>query len=250
MSWLVARRRWFFACLALFSALLIAPASFAAISRSADGTLMSKALAPLDGDGLRGRLAEARFALMELKAIVDQARQTIDLGRRLDARRSDNDRLRRTIRLQRTAMTGLWRDADPKQAELAALRGSIVDNWLESVRLRERSDGVERQLIESQLIWRSITERATALKRRLAEQRAALASLRAESAAIARKLADTRHDLARSRANAERLRREKQTLVRTAGQMRRGVTAALRSVLLEQAEARLRARAQVKPIPH
>lgn len=207
----------------------MSPKSFAAVEAHARLTTTTIAHTEVD---VGAHLSKARSIMKELRTVIDRAAGTIELTDQLKAKRHDNDRLRRSISLHRAAKVDVERLVDPNEMTMAKLTGTIVDNWLETMRLRDRSDGMERRLLDKTRAWRSLEEKAAALRQELSARQAELARLKARSAELARILKQVRAQMTRTTDDLQRSKRHERTVLQTTDELRRDITRRLRAVIL------------------
>lgn len=186
-------------------------------------------------DRMRAKVTEARYVLNELQAFVDEARRAVELGEQLRSRHRENSLLKRLLETETASKIDVENHVGPRNASVSALTRIVVRNWLETIRLQQRSDDMKRRLSTSEASWLAIEERVAELRRRLAERRHELAALRVESAALALELGRTRRQLTRTQADTARFDHERQQITEVTQELRRATTARLRTILLENA---------------
>jgi predicted nucleic acid-binding Zn-ribbon protein len=170
---------------------------------------------------------------MELQDFVDQAAQMLQLGDQLRSRRQENDRLRHSLITNRIAKVSIEKHVDPMESTVSELTRTTVMNWLEMIRLREKTDNAQRDLIESENSWLMLRKRTTTLRLKLVERRAELISLKTESAALAAELGFTRQQIAQRKSDMHRFEHQQQEIVAATTTLRQTITSGLRAVLLE-----------------
>lgn len=185
---------------------------------------------------LQSRVTEARHALTELQAFVEEATRTVELGDQLKTRRLQNDRLRKSLMSSQAAKKLLENHVTPARVIVSALTKTVVRNWLETVRLENRSDKVDREMIASENAWLKMEGRVAALRRTLAKRRSELHALRAESAVLAVELGRVRQQITRTNADTRRIEYQRDRIAATTFRLRRNVMSTLRSILLENDE--------------
>jgi chromosome segregation ATPase len=232
---------------------LILPAWAAAAAPSASGlqaelttidepiVLRQDPLVPRDGSPgserrFGRRLIEARQVLLELQAFVAEAARTVELGRQLKSRRLENERLRRLLRATEAARRTYEVGVTPAQALVARLTRTIVENWLETVRLQHRTAEADRDLDASEQDWRKLEERLSALRHTFAKRRAELLALQAESAALSVELQRTRQLADDAHADAQRVERQQDHIAEETRRLRRDINSKLRAVLLHDGD--------------
>lgn len=184
-----------------------------------------------------GRVARARLILMELQAFVEEATKTAKLGDQLKIRQLENDRLRRSLLSHQEAKRTAEINAGPTEDAVSSLTRTIVSNWLETVRLKQQYDKSDNDLVASERSWLEIENRVAALRRTLFQRRTELLALRAKSAELRAELAHTRKQIAEKLADSRDSKRQEARTAATTEALRRGVTSALRSMLLGQRPA-------------
>ena len=181
---------------------------------------------------LQGHVAEARRVLLELQAFVEKATRVVELGDRLKRQRRENERLRKSLASSEVAKTAFETRTTPMDVALSALTGTIVRNWLETVRLKYRSDDVDRDLLVSKQSRLELESRVATLERTLIERRTKLLALRAERAALGKQIGQTQRQIVGARDDARRIERQRAEIAAAMSALRRQVTSTLRAVLL------------------
>ena len=182
---------------------------------------------------LQSRVAEARHVLLELRAFVEEASDTIELGTRLKDRQMENDRLKMLILNNLAAKDELEAHMVPSKITASSLTKTVIQNWLETVRLKSQSDQADRDLTASEDAWNALEKRVTALKRTLAERRSTLRALRAEGATLSIELGRLHQEIKKTTSDTLRIERQSQSITASTATLRRNVMSKLRSILLE-----------------
>ena len=173
---------------------------------------------------------------MELRAFVEEASRTVELGDRLKVRRLENDRLRALLLNNLAAKDALENHMIPTETTVSSLTKAVVQNWLETVRLKSQSDQADRELMASKEAWLALEHRVGALKRTLAERRSKLRTLRAEGATLSIELGRLRQEINKTKSDTLRFELQEQEITAITATLRRNVTSTLRAILLESSD--------------
>lgn len=184
---------------------------------------------------MQGHVAEARRVLLELQAFVEKAMRVVELGDRLRQQRRENERLRRSLSGSEAAKNAFEDHAAPMDDARSALTRTIIGNWLETVRLKYRSDDVDRDLLASEKSRLALESRVATLKRTLIERRTQLLGLRARRTALDMELGHARRGITEAHDDIDRTERQRAETTAAITTLRRQVTSTLRAVLLEKA---------------
>ena len=182
---------------------------------------------------LSGQLSEARRVLLQLQDFVEDAERTAELGKQLKSRRLENSRLRLLLQANEAARRVHQINVDPSHTVVSRLTKTVVGNWLETVRLRQRSDDVNRDLIASERAWIALKDRLASIRRALSKRRTELRALKAESSALRARIDQTRQLILETRQNARRIERQQDQIDTETERLRRYVMSRLRAVLLD-----------------
>lgn len=183
---------------------------------------------------VQGHVAEARRVLLELQAFVEKAARMVELGDRLRRQRRENDRLRRSLSSSEAAKSAFEDHAIPMDVARSALTASIVRSWLKSIRLKDRSNDVDRDLLASEKFRLALESRAATLKRTLIERRTEMMVLQARRTALDMELGHARQSIAEAHDDMHRAERQRADITAAITALRRQVTSTLRAVLLEK----------------
>jgi len=180
-------------------------------------------------------VAEARRALLELKAFIEDAARTVELSGQLKISELENKRLRRLLERRDAIISSSKSGKDGTDGVIFDLTRTVIDNWLQTVRLQYRLDEADQELIASTKAWHAIENRLAKLKQTMRKRRAKLLALRKMSDALREDVSRTHRQVVDKRSDTVRFVQQDLDIVITTQSLRDDVASALRAMLLKSA---------------
>ena len=181
---------------------------------------------------LRSHVGEARRTLTSLRAFIEEALETAELGDQLRIRRSENNRLKESLVVSQNGNDALENELGTTHAIVSALTKAVVRNWLLSARLDHRYDKARNDLDASETSRLTMQRRIATLRQSLLDTRTELIMLRAKGVAINAELGRLRREIVERKAYTIQLERQRSQILADTASIRRHVTRHLRAVIL------------------
>lgn len=181
---------------------------------------------------LRRKLDEVRDILQELLSFADTAQRAIQMGRKIKALRLENKRLKRDLAEDTINEYGLEANLAKAETEGNRLTGTVVANWLTSIRVDHQSAVDESRLTAAKAAFAQSDLQLASLRREVAKHRSNARDLRAKSAALAVEIGRMRRQIANVKRETRLTEDERLAIETTIMQLRHEVSAGLRTMLV------------------